>query len=192
MSPTLPLSQIIANDAPLLSPTPVVDVYGQPLYSPALLNHYMPSYDYACGLPPSPPNSTSSNGSNSPVLLLEMRKSPGFTSASQRSQPCLPTHQVFPLPEANNPPSPESNSPSPQMPRRSLSISSSVPSKRDLSPGPVVSKKTRGAGERITTKDFVPPDVSGLSKREARLVKNRAAAFLSRQRKREEFEIMEV
>ncbi|KDR76612.1 hypothetical protein GALMADRAFT_139526 [Galerina marginata CBS 339.88] len=36
------------------------------------------------------------------------------------------------------------------------------------------------------SKDFVPPDVSGLSKREARLVKNHAAAFLSRQRKREE------
>lgn len=44
----------------------------------------------------------------------------------------------------------------------------------------------------MSTKDFVPPDVSGLSKREARLVKNRAAAFLSRQRKREEFESMEV
>lgn len=35
---------------------------------------------------------------------------------------------------------------------------------------------------------FVPPDTSGLTKREARLVKNRAAAFLSRQRKREQFE----
>lgn len=34
---------------------------------------------------------------------------------------------------------------------------------------------------------FVPPDVTGLSKKDARLVKNRAAAFLSRQRKREEF-----
>ena len=44
----------------------------------------------------------------------------------------------------------------------------------------------------MSTKDFVPPDVTGLSKREARLVKNRAAAFLSRQRKREEFEQMEM
>ncbi|KAH8103173.1 hypothetical protein DFH11DRAFT_1657120 [Phellopilus nigrolimitatus] len=44
----------------------------------------------------------------------------------------------------------------------------------------------------MSTKDFVPPDVSGLSKQEARLVKNRAAAFLSRQRKREEFELMEI
>lgn len=53
------------------------------------------------------------------------------------------------------------------------------------------STKRRG-GTRISVADFVPPDVSGLSKREARLVKNRAAAFLSRQRKREEFETMEV
>ena len=44
----------------------------------------------------------------------------------------------------------------------------------------------------MSVKDFVPPDVTGLSKREARLVKNRAAAFLSRQRKREEFELMEM
>ncbi|PWN47587.1 hypothetical protein IE53DRAFT_242456 [Violaceomyces palustris] len=39
---------------------------------------------------------------------------------------------------------------------------------------------------------FVPPDTSGLTKREARLVKNRAAAFLSRQRKREQFDELEV
>jgi hypothetical protein len=32
----------------------------------------------------------------------------------------------------------------------------------------------------------------GMSKREARMVKNRAAAFLSRQRKREEFENMKA
>lgn len=58
----------------------------------------------------------------------------------------------------------------------------------DGTPAPT---KRRG-GNRIAVADFVPPDVSGLSKREARLVKNRAAAFLSRQRKREEFELMEV
>ncbi|KAK0568157.1 hypothetical protein OC861_002248 [Tilletia horrida] len=39
---------------------------------------------------------------------------------------------------------------------------------------------------------FVPPDTTGLTKREARLVKNRAAAFLSRQRKREQFDELEV
>lgn len=35
---------------------------------------------------------------------------------------------------------------------------------------------------------FIHPDTSGLTKREARLVKNRAAAFLSRQRRREQFD----
>lgn len=58
--------------------------------------------------------------------------------------------------------------------------------------GPTAAKKPRVSLGRIRAKDFVPPDVSGLTKREARLVKNRAAAFLSRQRKREEFEAMEV
>ena len=43
--------------------------------------------------------------------------------------------------------------------------------------------------ERVPSKAFVSPGVTGLSKREARLVKNRAAAFLSRQRKREELEM---
>ncbi|EJD43452.1 hypothetical protein AURDEDRAFT_185616 [Auricularia subglabra TFB-10046 SS5] len=57
---------------------------------------------------------------------------------------------------------------------------------------PTAAKKPRVSLGRIRAKDFVPPDVSGLTKREARLVKNRAAAFLSRQRKREEFEAMEV
>ncbi|OSC98777.1 hypothetical protein PYCCODRAFT_1447210 [Trametes coccinea BRFM310] len=66
-----------------------------------------------------------------------------------------------------------------------------VPAKRgSVGPSSAATKKARG--ERITVKDFVPPDVTGLSKREARLVKNRAAAFLSRQRKREEFENMEI
>ncbi|KAG8983398.1 hypothetical protein FRB90_006063, partial [Tulasnella sp. 427] len=63
-----------------------------------------------------------------------------------------------------------------------------------------VSSNTSGTAKKgrappsgpISTKDFVPPDVSGLNKREARLVKNRAAAFLSRQRKREEFEGLEA
>jgi hypothetical protein len=59
------------------------------------------------------------------------------------------------------------------------------------SAGATSAPKKRGNG-RITVAEFVPPDVTGLSKREARLVKNRAAAFLSRQRKREEFETMEA
>ncbi|CAD6981489.1 unnamed protein product [Tilletia controversa] len=40
--------------------------------------------------------------------------------------------------------------------------------------------------------EFIYPDCTGLSKREARLVRNRAAAFLSRQRKREQHEELEV
>lgn len=83
---------------------------------------------------------------------------------------------------------PASPSPTP-----SLSSSSST------SPAPMSQPEVRAppaaapkrARTQISSKDFVPPDVSGLSKREARLVKNRAAAFLSRQRKREEFEELE-
>ncbi len=68
-----------------------------------------------------------------------------------------------------------------------------VPAKRpSIAEGSCGSTKKARSGERVSTKDFVPPDVTGLSKREARLVKNRAAAFLSRQRKREEFENMEM
>lgn len=80
---------------------------------------------------------------------------------------------------------PASPSPTP-----SLSSSSSSPapmSQPEVRP-PAAPKRAR---TQISSKDFVPPDVSGLSKREARLVKNRAAAFLSRQRKREEFEELE-
>lgn len=57
---------------------------------------------------------------------------------------------------------------------------------------PVPKRQRAAPSGPISTKDWVPPDVTGLNKREARLVKNRAAAFLSRQRKREEFEAMEV
>ena len=54
-----------------------------------------------------------------------------------------------------------------------------------------LSRVPRKLRQWTNTKDFVPPDVTGLSRREARLVKNRAAAFLSRQRRREEFALME-
>jgi hypothetical protein len=121
------------------------------------------------------------------------------SSNSEHEQLCLPTHQVFDFPEAKpllipQPPAPVAESSKRE--RLSISIDTTVPpcpSKRSAaSPAPSVTKKPRAIAERINTKDFIPPDVSGLSKREARLVKNRAAAFLSRQRKREEFEFMEV
>jgi hypothetical protein len=195
VSPTLPLSHIIASDAPLLSPiSPPADISEQyhhlPLYSPTLVDNYAMHY---YGLPPSPPHSAGSTGSNSPVpsnTMRRMRMSPD--TMSDNDQLCVPTHQVFDVPEVVNTSSPEFDSPSPQILRRSISIGSVAPSKREHSPTPSATKKPRAAGDRITTKDFVPPDVSGLSKREARLVKNRAAAFLSRQRKREEFETMEM
>ncbi|KAJ6631606.1 hypothetical protein B0H10DRAFT_1979581 [Mycena sp. CBHHK59/15] len=105
------------------------------------------------------------------------------------SMHCVPTHQLFDFPQLSPSP-PESPSSPRNQPRLSISVNPAA-CKRSASPEPTLTKK-RATGERISSKDFIPPDVSGLSKREARLVKNRAAAFLSRQRKREEFELMEV
>ncbi|EJD53543.1 hypothetical protein AURDEDRAFT_141603 [Auricularia subglabra TFB-10046 SS5] len=91
-------------------------------------------------------------------------------------------------------------SPSPS-PVDTAQLSSGMPETPSTSPTQLQSssdamgtvKKSRAPPrERVSLKDFRPPDVTGLSKREARLVKNRAAAFLSRQRKREEFEAMEI
>jgi hypothetical protein len=184
---SLPLSQIIAYDAPLLSsplgPDPQWDIQ-QPLFSPIL------DFNYAYYLP-SPPDSEGSHLSASPVptsKMLKMSMTPD--GAAETEQLCLPTHQVFDIPE-DHPPTPSRST---LLAANTISSVEAVPScgsKRSASPAPNVSKK-RSIGERIYSKDFIPPDVSGLTKREARLVKNRAAAFLSRQRKREEFECMEV
>ncbi|KAG6841419.1 hypothetical protein C0991_011313 [Blastosporella zonata] len=177
------MSHILASDAPLLSPiadaAPWDAIYAQ--NNDAFAHYY---------IPPSP----SSDASDSPTpatRMLKMRMSPDTDPDQQ--QLCLPTHQVFDLPEQLVP----TTAGAERQERLSISINptavaASVASKRSASPCPSLSKKPRAAGERINSKDFIPPDVSGLSKREARLVKNRAAAFLSRQRKREEFELMEV
>ncbi|OBZ65878.1 hypothetical protein A0H81_14195, partial [Grifola frondosa] len=175
------------------------------LYSPTI----DPAFAYSfAGIPASPPLSVNSMSvaSDSPIPAARMLKSTSRmspdTAEPEQQQLCLPTHQVFDFPAAV-PPQPEP-SPSPECPstalpadeshpRLSISINpSAIPAKRASSSTLPSTKKVRASGERITTKDFVPPDVSGLSKREARLVKNRAAAFLSRQRKREEFENMEM
>lgn len=144
-------------------------------------------------LPPSPPASVSSNADDSPQLgakTIRPRSTPESQSDNER-QPYLPASQVFDLDGVEAPPSPSSTSPPPSIQcQMTLSSDSGTPLKKSFSMTGV--KKGRGSGERITTKDFVPPDVTGLSKREARLLKNRAAAFLSRQRKREEFEAMEM
>ncbi|EGO00851.1 hypothetical protein SERLA73DRAFT_159500 [Serpula lacrymans var. lacrymans S7.3] len=194
--PSLPMSQIIASDAPLLSPMSPSDAqwdHQQSPYSPT--HHGAFAFNYYA-LPPSPPNSVGSNSTDSPIptsRMLKMRMTPESSSDGDQ-QLCLPTHQLFDFPETLDAPSPLSPSESSsEPPSSSVSINTgTAPAKRACTPAASVTKKPRASGERINSKDFIPPDVSGLSKREARLVKNRAAAFLSRQRKREEFETMEV
>ncbi|KAJ6593466.1 hypothetical protein B0H19DRAFT_1090437 [Mycena capillaripes] len=167
---TLSMAHLIASDAPLLSPT---DYH----YSPTQ-DSFPPYTQYYCD------SSASSIDGDSPVPTARMLKLPVNDSLH-----CVPTHQLFDFPQVSPSPSESPSSP-PHHPRLSISINPVV-CKRSASPD-LSQPKKRAAGERISSKDFVPPDVSGLSKREARLVKNRAAAFLSRQRKREEFELMEV
>ncbi|KJA28872.1 hypothetical protein HYPSUDRAFT_33272 [Hypholoma sublateritium FD-334 SS-4] len=161
---SLQMSQIISADAPLLSPTDACwDA------ADAAFAYYQ--------LPPSPPLSDEAPSPPPAARMLRAPLSPAI---------CVPTHQLFDI-GGPRPPTPPSRSPS-------LAADDDDPCaarKRSASPTPGAPRK-RAVGERISSKDFVPPDVSGLSKREARLVKNRAAAFLSRQRKREEFECMEV
>ncbi|KAI0942119.1 hypothetical protein AcV7_002641 [Taiwanofungus camphoratus] len=52
--------------------------------------------------------------------------------------------------------------------------------------------KVDGWGKRASRRTLVPPNVAGLSKPEARRLKHRTSAFLSRQRKRDAFESMET
>ncbi|KAF7362254.1 BZIP domain-containing protein [Mycena venus] len=152
------------------------------ILSPVDYNNYSPTQD---SFPQyTPYNYDSSSTSSSPVPTTKMLKLPANDSLH-----CVPTHQLFDFPQVS--PSPSETSSPAHHPRLSISINPVV-CKRSASPDTSHPIKKRAAAERISSKDFVPPDVSGLSKREARLVKNRAAAFLSRQRKREEFELMEV
>ena len=174
MSSVLPMSHFIANDV-LSSPVSESAPWSSAdsFYSQ---NEY-PQYS----LPASP---QPSNTPDSPLPPLKSRLSPD--SSSEGEQLCMPTHQLFDLPIHTLPVS--VRSPSPQEDRFQSPVGCTG-GKRQGAAGISGTRKPR---ERISTKDFIPPDVSGLSKREARLVKNRAAAFLSRQRKREEFETMEV
>ncbi|KAF8598235.1 hypothetical protein BDV93DRAFT_340897 [Ceratobasidium sp. AG-I] len=110
----------------------------------------------------------------------EMEEHLGRNSAEQTLQQSLRSRTTLKRPA----------SPSPTPSLSSSSSTSPAPMQQsDIPPAPTPTPKRARA--QISSKDFVPPDVSGLSKREARLVKNRAAAFLSRQRKREEFEELE-
>lgn len=182
---SLAMSQIIAHDAPLLSPT---DSNWEPLFSPSNDNFTYAYYN----IPPEPTHNLNANDPNldDPLSAASMLK-----TRVPAQDLCVPTHQLFDFPEAIPPQTPPTRSSSISADLISSSANTtddpSSGSKRSASPAPSATKK-RAVGERISSKDFIPPDVSGLSKREARLVKNRAAAFLSRQRKREEFECMEV
>ncbi|KIJ15526.1 hypothetical protein PAXINDRAFT_99404 [Paxillus involutus ATCC 200175] len=192
-----PMLQPLTTDTSLLPPTPTSDISWDQQRSP-----YSADPIDAIGwgyytLPPSPPASVSSNRTDSPVPSLKMlasRVSPDSLSEGE-PQHCLSTRQVFDLGECVDIPSSSSSSSTPPPLSCQLSLSADSgehPAKRPITSTIGGVKKPRGSGERITTKYFVPPDVTGLTKREARLVKNRAAAFLSRQRKREEFEAMEI
>ncbi|VDC00334.1 unnamed protein product [Peniophora sp. CBMAI 1063] len=176
---SLSMSDFIAPDAPLTSP--VSDDYA---YSPTAMDSFsfeFPPYSYA--------DDSAASSPGSPMLAeraLKMRMTPDYSSDAS-----MPTSQVFdlePTPVSSREAS-AAASPEPNTEVKKERAPSKRPSESNIKPD-APSKKQRT--ERVTTKDFVPPDVSGLSKREARLVKNRAAAFLSRQRKREEFECMEV
>ena len=175
---SLSMSDFIAPDA---LTSPVSDDFA---YSPTAMDGFsfeLPPYAYA--------DDSAASSPGSPMLAeraLKMRMTPDYSSDAS-----MPTSQVFdlePTPASSREAS-VSASPAPSTEVKKERAPSKRPSESSIKPD-APSKKQRT--ERVTTKDFVPPDVSGLSKREARLVKNRAAAFLSRQRKREEFECMEV
>ncbi|TIA86209.1 hypothetical protein E3P99_03745 [Wallemia hederae] len=82
---------------------------------------------------------------------------------------------------------------SPQIKRkRSVSPSTSTSSRRSsVMDADIDNIELPKIQKTAHSSQFVPPDTSNLPKREARLLKNRAAAFLSRQRKREAFEHLE-
>ncbi|TFK51029.1 hypothetical protein OE88DRAFT_1645259 [Heliocybe sulcata] len=182
-------SKIIASDAPLLSPVSSESSWGQPHYSPTTASfdtNY--AYSYPMSVPPSPPASM-----DSPLPAHNFLKKSRYATpdSNSGSEVCVPTHQVFdfPLEEMATPtPTPDEQSETWSPPPETLRLTAAK--RPSETPGP--EPKKRASATRVSVKDFIPPDVSGLSKREARLVKNRAAAFLSRQRKREEFENMEV
>lgn len=207
--PALHMSHIIAPDALLTSPvSESLSVAWD--RDPALSALYDP-FSFPSSASPS---------SVMPGTLPDTRKVLKGRLTPDAEQ-CLPTHQVFDFVPGSlaatpvlgsSPVSTPSSSPQTELqslPQRtdaqhtfSAASSSEMPSAGSVvvpAKRPSVAQASCGSstkkarsGERVSTKDFVPPDVTGLSKREARLVKNRAAAFLSRQRKREEFESMEM
>ncbi|KAF8526076.1 hypothetical protein BU17DRAFT_83597 [Hysterangium stoloniferum] len=170
-----PASSSLLRDAfdyyrlPNSNPTPISDALNMSIhggaFKPQVHSHTMPDLSNAFSYPPS---------------------THPDQQQQQQQQQCIPTSHLFsnaPFPTAQQ----VEESPSPSLEEYSSPIPMTSTSQEDRQSQPPTQKK-RPPRAAISTKDFVPPDVSGLSKREARLVKNRAAAFLSRQRKREEFD----
>ncbi|KAH7105096.1 hypothetical protein BKA62DRAFT_816581 [Auriculariales sp. MPI-PUGE-AT-0066] len=162
-------------------------------------------------LDPAIADGTLSDDCSSPITPLDAFNLGLFTQQQHDAfgshfNQCLPMSALYMPPqvpsEVDTASISDSSSPEPDSVRSLMlpGIAPIVPSQADSaskkraapSEGAPATKKPRVVNTRVRAKDFVPPDVSGLSKREARLVKNRAAAFLSRQRKREEFEAMEI
>jgi len=153
-----------------------------------------------------------SDDPSSPITPLDAFNLGVHTLFAQQHDPfgtgfnqCLPMSALYappvPLPsDIDTASTSDGSSPESDLSRPQTAIAPIVPSQADSASkkraaptdGAPPAKKPRVVNTRVRAKDFVPPDVSGLTKREARLVKNRAAAFLSRQRKREEFEAMEM
>ncbi|CAA7260560.1 unnamed protein product [Cyclocybe aegerita] len=143
---SIPMSQIIAHDAPLLSPVSMNgdSQWDHPLFSPTTETF---AYGYY-NLPTPPHSDTAADSPIPPTKMLKMRMSPD--AAAESEQLCVPTHQLFDsFPEALRPPTP---------PTRASSL----------------------LFESTAHPQSIAPAYAS------------CAAFLSRQRKREEFECMEI
>ena len=155
-------------------------------------------------LPPSmffqPPNSNqkvkldeNSSDEESDATVKPNKKSNKKTSSKQSNQ--TPKQQVL----GSSHLQPPFESPNSAKRKRSTSAASTTSSRRsslmETDDNSIfnnsVAKELPKIQKTAHSSQFVPPDTSNLSKREARLLKNRAAAFLSRQRKREAFELLE-
>ena len=140
-----------------------------------LPTHQLFEFDF----PPTPSSPATSSNIPTPPLRSQVPQTLSFSSVS-------PVAGSVPSSSSSSPVSVASGS---TVSKPSSPTTGSAAKRTAATTTASTAKKPRTC---VSTKDFVPPDVTGLSKREARLVKNRAAAFLSRQRKREEFELMEM
>lgn len=173
-----------------MSPLPSPVAWGEPL---SMSPTFDPRETHDSYLSPSPQDDPEDMDYSFPSTSPLSRP---YSRAHVQQQQCISLSHILPPNYTHTPPATDSSvvtkiksTPAPTTPSNKRAASPYTSPDDDTPPPP---KRPRAPPSGpISTKDFVPPDVSGLSKREARLVKNRAAAFLSRQRKREEFELME-